>query len=158
MKVIYTTLISFMLAAKLFAQVSIEITDQKGKQLEEVLVKIVSTNSSQEDLKWTDNSGQILSKLNPPLAIQISHLDYETIIDTIKTSGKHRYRLTPKNLNLREVVVTGQYEPESAKNAVYKVRSIGKDSQENYYKIRFISMYDENHERGTTIFEFEILQ
>lgn len=33
-----------------------------------------------------------------------------------------------------------------------------KDSQENYYKIRFISMYDENNERGTTTFEFEILK
>ncbi|MGJ3234881.1 HmuY family protein [Marivirga sp.] len=32
-----------------------------------------------------------------------------------------------------------------------------KDSQENYYKIRFISMYDENNERGITTFEFEIL-
>ncbi|WP_375578329.1 TonB-dependent receptor [Marivirga tractuosa] len=127
MKIIITTLISFMLVAKLFAQVSIEITDQKGKQLEEVLVKIVSTNSSQEDLKWTNKNGQTLSKLNPPLAIQVSHLDYESIIDTIKTSGNHQFRLTAKNLNLREVVVTGQYEPESAKNAVYKVRSIGKE-------------------------------
>ncbi|SMG53027.1 HmuY protein [Marivirga sericea] len=35
---------------------------------------------------------------------------------------------------------------------------IVKDSQENYYKIRFISMYDENNERGTTTFEFEILK
>ncbi|SMG53025.1 outer membrane receptor for ferrienterochelin and colicins [Marivirga sericea] len=127
MKVTISTLIAFMFAAKLFAQVSIEITDQKGKQLEEVLVKIVSTNSSQEDLKWTDKNGQTLSQLNPPLAIQVSHLDYETIIDTLKTSGNHHYKLTAKNLNLREVVVTGQYEPESAKNAVYKVRSIGKE-------------------------------
>jgi hypothetical protein len=35
---------------------------------------------------------------------------------------------------------------------------IVKDSQENYYKIRFISMYDENNERGITTFEFEILK
>jgi len=31
------------------------------------------------------------------------------------------------------------------------------DSQGNYYKIKFISMYDENNERGLTTFEFEIL-
>lgn len=32
-----------------------------------------------------------------------------------------------------------------------------KDSQGNYYKIKFNSMYDENNERGLTTFEFEIL-
>jgi hypothetical protein len=32
------------------------------------------------------------------------------------------------------------------------------DSQGNYYKIRFISLTDENNERGLTTFEFEILK
>lgn len=32
------------------------------------------------------------------------------------------------------------------------------DSQRNYYKIRFISLTDENNERGLTTFEFEILK
>ncbi len=31
------------------------------------------------------------------------------------------------------------------------------DSQGNYYKVRFISMYDDDNERGFTSFEFEIL-
>jgi len=46
----------------------------------------------------------------------------------------------------------------SSAPAVYEDRFfVIQDSQGSYYKIKFISMYDENNERGLTTFEFEIL-
>jgi outer membrane receptor for ferrienterochelin and colicins len=127
MKAITATLFSLLFAVNLYAQLSIEITDPNHKGIEQALITITELNSSQQDLKWTDKNGLIQTSINSPSIINISHLDYKTIIDTISNPGNYQYRLSPKNQNLKEVVVTGQYEPESAKNAVYKVRSIGKE-------------------------------
>ncbi|WMN06389.1 TonB-dependent receptor [Marivirga arenosa] len=127
MKAISTTLFSILFAINLQAQLRIEITDPNNKGIEEVLVAVTEINSSKQYLKWTDKNGIIKTSISSPVILSISHLDYKTLIDTISITGNYQYRLSPKNQNLKEVVVTGQYEPESAKNAVYKVRSIGKE-------------------------------
>jgi outer membrane receptor for ferrienterochelin and colicins len=127
MKVITATLFSLLFAVNLHAQLSIEITDPNHKGIEQALIMITELNSSQQDIKWTDKNGLIQTSINSPCIISISHLDYKTLIDTIFTTGNYQYSLSPKNLNLKEVVVTGQYEPASAKNAVYKVKSIGRE-------------------------------
>jgi outer membrane receptor for ferrienterochelin and colicins len=108
-------------------QVTIKTLDKSGTGISEVLVKLVSMYSTKEEMLWTNEEGKINSKLLLPIVIEITHLDYVALTDTITVTGSHEYALSSKNLNLNEVVVTGQYEPESAKNSVYKVRSIGKE-------------------------------
>jgi len=116
-----------IMAISSYGQVSMKVVNQNGESLEEALVKLIQQDSAEDDFIWTNDLGTIKSKRTPPFFIQISHLDYETLTDTIEATGHHQYVLTPKNLNLNEVVVTGQYDAESAKNAVYKVKSIGKE-------------------------------
>ncbi len=56
-----------------------------------------------------------------------SHMNYIYYADTI-SSADHVVYLSPTDHSLREVVVTGQYQPQSAAKSVYVVRSI--DSEE----------------------------
>jgi len=62
--------------------------------------------------------------------LEISGIGYQTIKETISLKAGQRLRLnivmaeTTKTLN--EVVVTGQHSPQSARNSVYKVRTIDK--------------------------------
>ena len=59
-----------------------------------------------------------------PFRATISHLNYQTQIDTVFASaeGKNSWRLIPKDIQLDELVVTGQYSPQSVKNSVYQTR------------------------------------
>lgn len=59
-----------------------------------------------------------------PFTATISHLNYQTQIDTVYSSAENQthWELSPKDCQLEEVVVTGHYAPQSAKNSVYQVR------------------------------------
>ncbi len=58
------------------------------------------------------------------LAVRVSFVGFESVIDTVYDSDPVRFILKPSSQQLREVVITGQYAPSSPEKAVQRVRII----------------------------------
>ncbi|BDD08437.1 hypothetical protein FUAX_08690 [Fulvitalea axinellae] len=58
------------------------------------------------------------------IKLETSHISYEPIFFRFSGNDTTVY-LTPKSLQLDEVVVTGQFSPQSSRNSVYRVKTIG---------------------------------
>lgn len=69
----------------------------------------------------SDDDGYADISEDIPFKATISHLNYHTHVDTVY-SADQSWNLTSKEFQLDEVVVTGQYTPQSVKNSVYQVR------------------------------------
>ena len=81
--------------------------------------------SGKEISLLTDSLGQVrlgLNQTNLPLPVLFSHPDYEKLKDTIRTLSDRVFVLNAVQSTLDEVVVTAQYAPGSAENAVHKIR------------------------------------
>lgn len=109
------------------AQVSILVQDNSGRPINDVIVQVeaLDQTKAEPEVIWTDKDGNALIPINPPLILEITHLDYQSKRDTlIVQTSNISYKLSPKQGYLKEVVVTGQYEATSAKNAVYQVKTV----------------------------------
>lgn len=72
----------------------------------------------------SDKFGKVKHNYPGRQTITISHLNYETYYQTIDLSEITNIYLTLKSKQLEEVIVTGQFKPQSAKNSVFSVKSI----------------------------------
>jgi len=108
-----------------FGQRRITFLDQKtGEPIEGVALKIVSLGANlRNEFEVTDDHGVIQTPLRGPIVVEASHLSYETLIDTVSVKTI-TYKLVPRQIELKDVVITGQYRPQSAKRSVYSVRVI----------------------------------
>lgn len=95
-----------------------------------VSIESISSNSHRsEDI--SDNSGKVLIKEVPPFKLSVYHLGYTLFSDTIHGDIPSSLYLFPITETLDEIVVTGQYEPQSARNAVYKIKTISAERIED---------------------------
>ncbi|SMD33896.1 outer membrane receptor for ferrienterochelin and colicins [Reichenbachiella faecimaris] len=90
----------------------------------------VNTLSNISDTYITDATGLAHINLDPPYIATTSHINYETRVDTIFKHGELQWQMTPKENLLGEVVVTGQFQPQSVKQSVYNVRVLNKNRLE----------------------------
>jgi outer membrane receptor for ferrienterochelin and colicins len=113
----------------LAAQLNILVTDKStGKPVEGVALFINLENGRTIAQSITDAQGQAtVSTTEFPITVSTSHVSYNGEILTIKESGSVRIDLETSLLRLDEVVVTGQFEPQSAHQSVYRVRTISSD-------------------------------
>ncbi|MDX2303130.1 MAG: TonB-dependent receptor [Microscillaceae bacterium] len=97
--------------------------DRQG--IEGVFAQIFDKNRNTK-IYVSDSQGKIfLESAEFPLIIRISHLNFEIKSDTLPSpKDEHLILLTPKNKLLDEIIITGQYTPESVQNSVYKARII----------------------------------
>lgn len=73
----------------------------------------------------SDAEGRIdLSVFTFPLSITTQHLSYHSLQFDLVKPGDHTYALVPKETQLADVVVTGQFAPTSAERSVFKVQRI----------------------------------
>lgn len=102
----------------------------KGKDNSSPLVGAIATVKSLTDSHVkhiiADRTGTCVTNLKTPFILQVKHIGYSVLHDTIRNNEQTVY-LIPSASTLDEVVITGQYQPQSAKNSVYKVRTIGAD-------------------------------
>ncbi len=71
-------------------------------------------------------------KGSPQLAIQISYIGYETLLDSISITDKERtIVLIPKENRIQDVVVTAQYSPTSIEKSINKVNVISSQKIED---------------------------
>lgn len=84
---------------------------------------------------WRDISsleGTIsISDYNFPLIITTSHINFQPVVDTLHTIQSKTYRLKASVTNLDQVIVTGQFAPQSVKNSVFRVQTINREEIEN---------------------------
>src|SRR5690554_3873102 len=95
----------------------------KKEPVEGAYVSVESISNSSKSEEISDRKGKVLIKEGLPFKLSIHHLGYASFSDTINEVPSSLY-LYPFIETLDEVVVTGQYEPQSARNAVYKVKTI----------------------------------
>ena len=108
-----------------FSQERLEVIDHETKEPVSGAQVIVKSGEG-EEFGVTDKNGQFGFTLNLPIKYLISHVSYQNLDGDLSTSGSV-IELSPQATYLDDVVITGQYQPQSAKNAVYKVRSISSE-------------------------------
>ncbi len=124
------TLIFLLFSISLHAQVSVKVIDGSTQQAIEGVQIVFSNSSNQQFVAVSDETGAAQCDFTPPVLIKAAHISYQPIQYTLK-SPSLRLTMTPTTLALEEVVVTGQYSAQSAKNSVYKVRTINAERLAN---------------------------
>lgn len=128
-------IINCLLFSTLHAQQKLLVVDSESAVPVEGATIVISTPGAplKSSVLISDSKGTVA--LNAPVAdpyiITISHLNYEPFTDTLLLNNNPTVKLQPTVLQLDELVVTGQYEPQSARNTVYKVKTIHKDRIES---------------------------
>ena len=121
-------ILTFILSSfTVYAQYGFTLRDSEtGKSVDGAVVNVSSIRGEKGETSISSKDGQVSVSIPPPFIYEIRHIAYSFTKDTL-TAGKEIINLKPANVNLDEVVVTGQYAPQSAKNSVYNVRSISSE-------------------------------
>jgi len=113
----------FILAINVQAQ-TIFLGDIKTKEgIDGAVISLQSLKSNRAINLVTENGKIDLSSDWLPALVSVNHLSYEPLVDTIFSLDQFIY-LHPSKSFLNEVVVTGQFSPQSVRNSVYQVRTI----------------------------------
>ncbi|WP_420387962.1 TonB-dependent receptor plug domain-containing protein [Roseivirga sp.] len=124
---IISLLFCLLFTAQLSAQELTFISSDDGQPVPFLTVSFQSVNTERILRSITNEQGRItLPTLEFPLIISTSHINYETFTDTITTPVSKKYRLLPVSTQLDDVIVTGQFSPQSVKNSVFRVQTINR--------------------------------
>ena len=103
--------------------------DQETKEpINGLVLQVKNLATDRPDAFLTDTSGKVLINLAFPLIVSTSHLGYVSLTDTLYSAKDYDFFLAPAFYELDEVVVTGQFSPQSAERSVFRVQKI--DRQE----------------------------
>ena len=72
----------------------------------------------------TSEQGEFKNKIAGKVKITITCLGYKTFTDSIEENESRVILLKPEQMKIGQVVVTGQYKPQSVENSVFRVRTI----------------------------------
>jgi len=120
------TLLALLVPTCLSAQVQVSLRDKStGQAIEGVVVYALNTQGSTLTQAVTNEKGKgSIFVSNYPVTLSTSHLGYESANFEVITPGEYALELEPNLTQLDEVVVTGQFEPQSARQSVYRIRTI----------------------------------
>lgn len=120
-----------LLAARLVEpnNASVTVIRKDNQQpITDAVVKIVqleeANRSGKEIAGFTGLTGTFNYTFTEPCIIQISHLGFVTLTDTLYKIEKKIYPLVSTVTNIQDVVVTGQYSPNAVQKSVYEVKII----------------------------------
>lgn len=101
------------------------IKSQMSKQpIEGAAINFYALRDSSSVLEITDKKGRVIPPFDTPYILTVRHLGYEIKSDTIFSEEPVTVLLKEISTNLDPVVITGQYEPQSAKNSVFNIRTL----------------------------------
>ncbi|UII19672.1 TonB-dependent receptor plug domain-containing protein [Fulvivirga ligni] len=113
------------ITGQLYGQSSVTILDKDTHlPIEGAQIRFIAGSNFENGI--SDAEGQVYTHLTPSFTIQISHVEYKGLETTISEINTTIY-LEPNTTLLNPVVITSQYNPQSAKNSVYMVKSISAD-------------------------------
>jgi len=112
---------------------AITVIKADSKQpLSDAIVKIAPIDSSNTRSKalvgLTGQLGVYRYQFTSPCIIQISHLGYATVTDTLYNLQDKIYTITSSAQNVGDVVVTGQYGAGSTQKSVYEVKVVSNET------------------------------
>ncbi len=110
------------------AQTILRLIDRSnGTPIEQGVVYIQAPNQKGRHVFISDTNGEVHLPTTAILYIEISHINFKPKKDTVHQTSVKTVYLTPEPTTLSEVVVVGQHQPQSIKNAVFNVRAINSD-------------------------------
>lgn len=126
----FSGLLAMSFAGMVAAQVPVLVQDQDGRARPDAHVQWQPLGPGQGGMIVTDAAGRAVLPLGDAdllhgVVLRISHVGMTVIQDTLVRRPVEAYRLRPTAVSIPEMVVTGQYGPVAADNAVHKVRVIG---------------------------------
>lgn len=132
-KVIFALLV--FIAPELNAQ-TISVLSEEDKNpipFAHVIIKPAS-GKDKEQVFLTDTSGKVNleeQNIRQYIVLSISYIGHEKLNDTTYLTSDKTYYLKPTQQTLNQVVVTGQYAPNSPEKAVHKIKIIDKKKIES---------------------------
>lgn len=95
-----------------------------------VFIELLDINQKKVNSGITNADGNIRFEISGAYSFIAHHMGYKTFYGTL-TSEYQVIKLSPGIVILNDVVVTGQYHPQSANNSVYSIRTIDKETIAN---------------------------
>lgn len=118
-------LILILLKQSVFCQKITLLDDVSGSSIEGVAFMFQPINGGYSGNVISDSNGIIdLKAVDFPIIIRTQHVAYRSITDTLSVSKDYIIRLEPKNIQLSDFIVTGQFNPQSAEQSVFTVKVI----------------------------------
>jgi outer membrane receptor for ferrienterochelin and colicins len=113
-------------ASSAFAQVDVWVRDRSsGNGVEGVVVFASGGRGEIITQAVSDRYGKaFLKAITYPVVLSTSHVSYQPVQLAVEKSGEVVIELDAGLMELEAVVVTGQFEPQSAHQSVYRVRTI----------------------------------
>lgn len=120
-------IIFWLIGVSAFSQVTISVTDQPtGKHLDGATVVVISATN--EVTFIADDHGIVqISTSAFPIRVTASYIGFDALQIEVPGPGNYSIKLVPASAQLDEIVVTGQFEPQSVRQSVYQVRTITND-------------------------------
>ena len=116
--------IALIIQCTAFSQVTIDVFTQDENPIVGASILVLGIDSREENFYLTNREGSVAVKEEVPFSYVIQHVGYISRSDTVYSAQPISVSLNESILSLEDVVVTGQFESQSARNSVYKVRSI----------------------------------
>lgn len=121
--VIFFLLVTISAVAQSHVQITV-LDKSTGDKVDGVIL----TANDGRTVAVTDDEGVALFSLNQfPATISASHLTFKSAELVIEQGGKVILQLEPGSVTMEELVVTGQFEPQSLRQSVYQVRTISSE-------------------------------
>lgn len=128
MRKLLVILILIFTESALFGQTSVlSVRDAVTQKPIEFAHVVFSLETGKRILKTTDDKGNLSLEITSPTPFYCTFVGYSTTTDTLYPGKNKTISLKPGNFGLDEVVVTGQLDPVSEKNSVYKVKVISQE-------------------------------
>lgn len=89
-----------------------------------VLQPIDKNVGRKQEVYFTGEQGEVINQFPYSAFIFIQSIGYQTIQDTIEPSKSYTFQMTKLNVDLADVVVTGQYDINTSDKSVYNVKVI----------------------------------
>lgn len=110
---------------KASGQQHILVLSQKGEPIEDAVIFYQPQAIKKlQKVAITDASGKAILATNTTAALQINKVGFVCIYDTLTTHQPKTYTLQTNNTNLKDLVVTGQFETGTTDKSVYKIKVI----------------------------------
>ena len=120
----------------LFAQQKVQVIDgETNEPVPGVLIELLDEQQHRVDARVTDIDGKTEFSKQGKFTFVATHISYETINGAF-SSTSNVIKIFPATTTLSDIVVTGQYHPQSAENSVYSVRSIDNETIQNQGAIK----------------------
>lgn len=102
--------------------VTLRLQDKiSGGDVEFAYVTASSLHGTGKETQISDTLGKVTLHIALPAVVRISCIGYRDLTDTLVSGNSHDLILTPDFYQLDQVVVTGQFRPQTVDKSIYKI-------------------------------------